>query len=506
MTAHRIAGSLALTVHGGRGAEDLVVPPDATAMDVAREYAGQLGLAHVPPLLTALGESLRPDDVLSARGVVSGDLLAIAEPAVGEAARHRRGVRRESAPDLLAPLLLTPAALSAAPAVAADSVIELVTDQALDGTGGKLHNARILVKGGKILSLSGPKGGPSIDLRGYTVLPGWIDAHVHIASHFDRTGHLATNKEPEADAILEMEEAAWRTLMAGFTTIESVGDPSDARLRDALRAQGLPGPRLLTSLAPIEGDLSKATPEQLRAMVRERKAQGADLIKIFASSSQRVGAKPTLTEEQLKALCGEATAVGLRSMVHAYRGQVANAARAGCRDIEHATYASPEDLQVAVQAGAYLTPQVGLVVQNYIHNQDRYVGIEGYTAEGMQVMLRDMPEDFKVCTQLTHMAGAKVVFGTDATAGAHGRNAEEMIGRVEHCGATPMAVLVSASSLAAEAATPADWARGVSASPLPPPQALSSPLRAIAQVPSTARQPAPVPMRIALPLQKVGGC
>jgi imidazolonepropionase-like amidohydrolase len=62
-----------------------------------------------------------------------------------------------------------------------------------------------------------------------------------------------------------------------------------------------------------------------------------------------------------------------------------------------------------------------------------------------------MSEDFKVCTVLTHMAGAKVVFGTDATAGAHGRNAEEMMGRVEHCGASPMAVLVSANSLAAEA-------------------------------------------------------
>lgn len=352
---------------------------------------------------------------------------------------------------LLASLLLTEPALSEAPAVGQQNTLELLTDQALDGAGGKLHNARILVREGKIVSLSGPVSGAQIDLRGYTVLPGWIDAHVHIASHFDRTGHLATHEEPEADAILEMEEAAWKTLMAGFTTIESVGDPSEARLRDALREQGLPGPRLLTSLAPIEGDLSKATPEQLRAMVRQRKAQGADLIKIFASSSQRVGAKPTLTQEQLTALCSEATAVGLRSMVHAYRGQVAAAARAGCREIEHATYASAEELQVAVQAGAYLTPQVGLVVQNYIENQDRYVGIDGYTAEGMQIMLRDLPEDFKVCTELTHMTGAKVVFGTDATAGAHGHNAEEMIGRVQHCGASPMAVLVSANSLAAEA-------------------------------------------------------
>lgn len=327
----------------------------------------------------------------------------------------------------------------------------LIADRALDGAGRTLHNVRIHVKDGRIASLSGPVKVTAIDLRGYTVLPGWIDAHVHIASHFDRTGHLATSKEPPAEAALEMADAAWRTLMAGFTTVQSVGDPSEVPLRDAIRDHDFPGPRLLTSLAPIEGNLSAATPDQLRAMVRERKEQGADLIKIFASSSQRAGAKPTLTQEQLDALCGEAKAVGLRSMVHAYRGQVAAAARAGCREIEHATYATPEELQVAVQAGAYLTPQVGLVVQNYIENQSRYIDIGGYTVQGMTIMLRDMPEDFAVCTRLAHMPGAKLVFGTDATAGAHGHNAEEFIGRVQHCGQSRMAALVSANSVAAEA-------------------------------------------------------
>jgi len=229
-----------------------------------------------------------------------------------------------------------------------ETPITLVTGQALDGVGGTLQNTNIHVAGGKIVSLSGPADEAVIDLRGYTVLPGWIDAHVHIASHFDRTGHLATKSEPQADSALEMAEAAWATLSAGFTTIQSVGDPSEGPLRDAIRDHDFPGPRLLTSLAPIEGDLTAATPDQLRALVRERKAQGADLIKIFAFSSQRIGAKPTLTENQLKVLCSEARAVGLRSMVHAYRGQVAAAARAGCREIEHATYATTAELQIAV--------------------------------------------------------------------------------------------------------------------------------------------------------------
>jgi imidazolonepropionase-like amidohydrolase len=104
-----------------------------------------------------------------------------------------------------------------------------------------------------------------------------------------------------------------------------------------------------------------------------------------------------------------------------------------------------------VHAGAYISPQVGLVVQNYLENRARYVVPGGLTDEGMNIMERDLPRDFEICTMAVHTTGAKVVFSTDATAGAHGRNAEELIGRVEHCGQTPMAALVSANSLAAEA-------------------------------------------------------
>lgn len=331
----------------------------------------------------------------------------------------------------------------------------LLTDRALDGHGGTLSGARIGVANGRITSLAAADGGAIVDLRGYTVLPGWIDTHVHLASHFDSGGRIATETESPGDATMEIAEAAWASLMGGFTTVQSVGDPSEKPLRDAIRDHGFPGPRVLTSLAWIEGDPS-LPPEKLRAMVRERKAQGADLIKIFASSSQRVGAKPTLTEAQLKVLCDEARAVGLRSMVHAYRSQVSAAARAGCREIEHATYATAEDIEVAVKAGAFISPQVGLVVQNYLENKARYLGVGNYTEAGMATMARDLPFDFSICTIAVHTPGAKVVFSTDATAGAHGRNAEEFIGRVEHCGQSPMAALVSANAVAAEALGMAD--------------------------------------------------
>ena len=333
--------------------------------------------------------------------------------------------------------------------------VVILTAHALDGHGGTLEDARIGVADGKITSLAAPPEGTVIDLRGYTVMPGWIDTHVHLSSHFDRTGRIATESEPPIEAAIGIAAAAWDTLMGGFTTVQTVGDPSEKPLRDAIRDHGFPGPRVLTSLAWVTGT-PETTPDELRAMVRERKAQGADLVKITASSSQRVGATPTLTEAQLKILCEEARAVGLRPMVHAYRSQVAAAARAGCHQIEHATYATREELQVAVDAGAFISPQVGLVVQSYLENKDRYLGVGNYTEEGMQIMKRDMPLDFELCRLAAQLPNAKLVFSTDATAGAHGRNAEEFIGRVEYCGQTPMAALVSATKIAAEALDMAD--------------------------------------------------
>ena len=325
----------------------------------------------------------------------------------------------------------------------------LLTSVAFDGTGARLANRRIGIADGRITSLSAPVRGRVIDLRGLTVLPGWIDVHVHLESHFDRSGRIATETEPADEHALGLAQVAWDTLMAGFTTVQSIGDPPERTLRDAIRDRGLPGPRVLTSLAPIEGDAS-VPDATLRAMVHARKDAGADVIKIFASASQRVGATPTFTEAQLKVLCDEARAVGLRSLVHAYRSQVGAAARAGCTQVEHATYASAQDIAVAVRAGTILSPQVGLVVQSYLANKERYLGVGNYTEEGFATMQRDLHYDFEICRLMVQTPGAKIVFSTDATAGAHGHNADEFIGRVEHCGQTPMAALVSANAVAAD--------------------------------------------------------
>ncbi len=337
------------------------------------------------------------------------------------------------------------------PAPPAGPVV-LLTGRALDGRGHAMTGRRITIANGRIASLTTASGGSVIDLRGYTVMPGWIDTHVHLDSHWNKAGRIATDSEPPMEAAMGIALASWETLMGGFTTVQSVGDPSEKPLRDMIRDHGFPGPRVLTSLAWVEGKGdSTGTPEQMRAIVRQRKADGADLIKIFASTSQRVGARPTLTQAQLEIFCSEAKAQGLRSMVHAYRSQVSAAALAGCNQVEHATYATADDIATAVKMGTFISPQVGLVVQNYIANTPRYLGVGNYTVAGMQTMAKDLPLDFDICRIAVQTPGAKVVFSTDATAGAHGRNAEEFLGRIEHCGQTPMAALVSAQSLAATA-------------------------------------------------------
>ncbi|MDT5262222.1 MAG: hypothetical protein QOC61_1226, partial [Acidobacteriota bacterium] len=109
------------------------------------------------------------------------------------------------------------------------------------------------------------------------------------------------------------------------------------------------------------------------------------------------------------------------------------------------------DLKLLAERGTYLDPQAGLVIENYLLNRERYLGTPGYTAEGFAAMERVLSLNHDIVRRASKTPGLKMVFGTDAVAGAHGRNAEEFIDRVRDCGVEPLAALVSANSLGAEA-------------------------------------------------------
>ena len=316
-----------------------------------------------------------------------------------------------------------------------------------DGKGHVLHNTEITIQNGKILSVGRTGKKPDYDLSRFTVMPGWIDLHDHIVWHFGPNGRIEDKSETPEQATLAIAGNAYKTLMAGFTTIQSVGSPEDKDLRAAIANGEIPGPRIITSLEPIEDP--KLTPEQIRETVRKLKADGADLVKIFASESIRLGGGRTLTDEQLQAACGEAKAQGLRTLVHAYRDAVRAAANAGCTEVEHGTFATQQDLDAMAQHGTYFDPQVGLVIHNYLDNKARYIGVGSYTEDGFAKMQEVLPVIAEMFKKALATKNLKIVFGTDAVAGAHGRNAEEFIDRV-HAGQEPMDAMVAAQSRAAE--------------------------------------------------------
>jgi imidazolonepropionase-like amidohydrolase len=321
----------------------------------------------------------------------------------------------------------------------------------LDGKGGVLHNTRIVVEGSKIVCID-PNAAPiNYDLRGLTVLPGWIDSHVHITWSFGPDGKNAGGGGTTPYATYAAAANAWATLMAGFTTVQSVGSLSDLPLRDAIASGALPGPRILTSAEPIFGRGDQTgTPDEIRAFVRKQKDAGADLIKIFAAGSVR-RPEMLLSQAQLNAACDEAKKLGLRTLVHAYKDAVRAAVLAGCTEIEHGPLATDDDLKLMVQKGVWLDPQAGLVMENYLLNKDRFAGTPGYPEEVFPVIKEMIPEYHKFFKQALKIPGLKIVFGSDAVAGSHGRNAEEFIDRVRDGGDDPMAAMVSANSLAAEA-------------------------------------------------------
>jgi imidazolonepropionase-like amidohydrolase len=323
----------------------------------------------------------------------------------------------------------------------------------IDGRGHVTTNAAVVVDGGKIVAIDQHPRHVDIDLGDRTLMPGGVDTHVHIGWHFDADGRshddeTDRNESPEATA-LYAEENAVRTVMGGITTVQSLGAPVDKPLRDAIARGVVPGPRILTAIDPISDE--KLTPDQLRAAVQKLAADGADVVKVFASLSIRNGGGPTMSQEQMNAICDEAKKHGLRVAVHAHGPEsVRRAVLAGCNSIEHGVLIGQPELDLMAEHGTYFDPNIDLVFRNYFENKSHFLGIGNYTEEGFAQMKNAVPKALLVFQLALKTPKLRVVFGTDAVAGSHGRNFQELEYRVRTGGQKAMDAITSATSLAAE--------------------------------------------------------
>jgi imidazolonepropionase-like amidohydrolase len=321
----------------------------------------------------------------------------------------------------------------------------------LDGRGASVRNAYVVVRGNRIervatapLSLTGAR---TIELGTATLLPGLIDAHVHPGWYVDRQGKRNSQRSGDtpAQAALARAGNVYATLMAGVTTIQSVGGPEDLDLRDAVARGVIPGPRILTSVTQLSS--ARVPADSLRILVRQLKEQGANLIKLFASSGLGAGGAQTLSDEQIGAICSEAKSLGLRTVVHAISAQSVRAATlAGCTQIEHGTFVTDVELKLMAEHGTIFDPQVCLVFQNYVDHPDAY----NFTDSSLAPLKAALPAASAMFSRAIKTPGLKIVFGTDAVALAHGRNAEELVCRVA-AGQSPMDAIVSATSAGAAA-------------------------------------------------------
>jgi imidazolonepropionase-like amidohydrolase len=348
-------------------------------------------------------------------------------------------------------------ALPVLTAIAMAQPMVVKTTTLIDGKGHVLHNKEISIEGSRITHIADAKQKPTIDLSGLTVMPGWIDTHVHLGWYFNKEGRYdpggRNSTTTPQQAALYVAANAYATLMGGFTTVQCLGSPIEGDVRDLIATGAIPGPRVLTSLRAINENTGD--PEKIRAFVDKMKADGADVVKLFATASIRDGGKMTMTVDQVDAACGEAKKVGLRGVVHAHASDGARAAiMAGCTSIEHGTFLDDATLQLMASRGVFFDPNF-LVLHNYLDNKPKFLGIGNYTEEGFAAMEKGLPlvPDVLRRARKQHV---KIVLGTDAVAGSHGRNAEEFIYRVKDGGDTPMDTLMSGTSVAAESLGMAD--------------------------------------------------
>jgi imidazolonepropionase-like amidohydrolase len=317
----------------------------------------------------------------------------------------------------------------------------------IDGTGAApQRDVSVVIDGGRIVSI-GPgavSGADTIDLAGRWVVPGFIDAHTHIAT-------TAGMK---------------RALESGVTTVRSASTPhyEDVGLRALVRSGTLPGPEMLASgvfVTPFLGETIVAdprlaafsapvtTPAQLAAVVNINIDRGADWIKTRATEraglAEQDPRKQVYDESQLKAIVDAARARGVGVLVHAHGDEGAYAAvKAGARTIEHGTYLSDSTLRLMKSRGTCFTP-------TYTTLTDLAEPGGDYDSAPLQLRGQHMLPRAADAIRAAYALGVRIITGVDTEYGPNStsRIALEVM-HLRELGMTPMDAIRAATAIAAD--------------------------------------------------------
>ena len=313
-----------------------------------------------------------------------------------------------------------------------------------------LNNYSIIIQGNKIKDVregfvTGAATDRLIDLKNKTVMPGWIDMHVHMESETKKGNTADRFITNPSDIAFESLAFARVTLMSGFTTVRDLGGSGvNVSLRNAINKKMVVGPRIFTAEKSIATTGGHADPtngyrrdlmgnpgpkegvinskEEAYEAVRNRYKNSADLIKITATggvlSQAKDGANAQFTEEEIKAITAAARDYGYKVAAHAHGAEgIKRAIRGGVNSIEHGTFMDDEGIALMKQYGTYYVPTI---------TAGKSVGdsakIPGYYTEIVTPKAIATGPQIQGTFAKAYKAGVKIAFGTDAGVYQHGKN------------------------------------------------------------------------------------
>lgn len=348
----------------------------------------------------------------------------------------------------------------------------------IDTADGKVRKeVTIVVEADRILRVDQgyqepPVGATLIDLREYTVLPGLMDMHTHLATQYNQQAYLNRFIKSEADVALFAAANARATLDAGFTTVRDLGDAYNATiaLRNSINRGETIGPRIFTAAKALGTTGGHADPtngyrpdlrgdpgaksgvvngaDAARKAVRQRYKDGADLIKITATggvlSVAKNGQNPQFTDAELAAIVSTANDYGFKVAAHAHGVEgMQRAVRAGVHSIEHGTYMDDETMRMMRKYNTWYVPTI--LAGEWVGEKAKIDGYFPAVVRGKAAAIGPLIKD---TFARALKARVNIVFGTDTGVSPHGGNAREFSLMVE-AGMKPMAALQSATSVAA---------------------------------------------------------